>query len=467
MMYRTASIVIFLASASSVAAQATICFEGSYDDLFPMDLGAEDCNASILFAEVKTKFKKAHRANKRKPKQKRTPCSHGPDIEFAALTGQNTRAQAFEYIETECAEALRTASEEFDTDASWGTIEGEEVALDEFFRGGTFLNEETGNFQQDPADFNDNRDKYIYMGDDPRLNDHYPTSEESYTAGLAIQSMYEEESRTSFFEAPAGFEGGCASQTAMCCWHRDRQYFDDNGNCNSADCANQNPGDNTDLCWTEKDGEVFPYPGSGTEKQVHCHGLAWSNDITGTDMNAKGKWNTLFYVSMYDHLKQRGYAEGLGQDPNLMVDQAMCGCIEDMAPVARADCSEIVGSASYTVTLNDAGIIEVENVEGTFELEFQACEGFTFKENANPTNYKEDGVKALGLKRKNNDLAAFVFKHYLEEDIGESEVETVKKTLIGYEDPSVNKSDENRARACAEAFEKEFPGKEYEEKEVV
>merc|ERR1711976_707960 len=102
-------------------------------------------------------------------------------------------------------------------------------------------------------------------------------------------------------------------------------------------------------CWTELDGEIFPYPGSDTEQQLHCHGLAWSNDESGVDMNAKGKWNTLFYVSMYDHLKQRGYAESIAADPKIMSEQAMCGCVEEMAPVAD-----------------------------TFELAFQACEGFEY-----------------------------------------------------------------------------------------
>jgi len=467
-MLRTTSIAIFLACASSsVASAATeVCFKGAYDDLFPITLGAEDCHFGKLRAAVKNRFVSNRRNDKKKSRDERVNCKHGLDGELAALTGQRSTAQVIDYIALECAEALKTASEEFDTGTPWSTIEDEDIELDEFFMGGTFLNSETGNFEQDPAKFKNNKDKYIYMGDDPRYNDHYPTTEESYAAGLAIQSMYEEESRTSFFGAPAGFEGGCASQTAMCCWHRDRQYFDDNGNCNSADCANQNPGDNTDLCWTELDGEVFPYPGSTTENAVHCHGLAWSSDSSGRDINEKGKWNTLFYVSLYDHLKERGYAEGLAQDPDLMVEQPMCGCIEDMAPVARSDCTEIVGTASYTATLNAEGIIQIDPVEDTFELQFQACEGFNFKEGANPTTYKESGVKGLDLKRKSNDLAAFLFKHYLEEDISEEKVDTIKKTLIGYEDPSVNNSDDDREAACERAFEKAFPGEAYEEKTV-
>lgn len=464
-MFRTTSIAIFLASASSVAAQAELCFPGTYDDLFPMDLGPPDCNGMTLFNLVKKRFSKNKKANNKLDRKDRIKCKQGADKEFAALTNSASKDEGFDYISTACNNALGAASEELGS-GDWGTIEDADVSVDEFFMGGGFLNSETGNFQQDPAKFKNNRDKFIYMGDDPRLNDHYPTTEDSYAAGQAIQTMYEDESRNYFFEAPAGFEGGCTSNTAMCCWHRDRQYFDDNGNCNPADCANANPGDNTDLCWTELDGEVFPYPGSDTENSLHCHGLAWGNGSSGIDINAKGKWNTLFYVSMYDHLKERGYAEGLGQDPDIMVEQPMCGCVEDMAPVARADCSEIVGTASYTATLNDEGILQIEHVEDTFKLEFQACEGYQYNEIADPENFATTRPKDLGLKGKNNDLSAFVFKNYLKKQMTGDQVEIVKETLIGYEDPSVNKGDEEREAACAAAFEKKFPGREYEEKEV-
>merc|ERR1711924_541962 len=54
-------------------------------------------------------------------------------------------------------------------------------------------------------------------------------------------------------------------------------------------------------------------------------------------------WNNLFFVSMYDHLYQRGYVDSVTDDPQIAGSQAMCGCVEDMNPVARADCTEAVG----------------------------------------------------------------------------------------------------------------------------
>merc|ERR1712072_1184583 len=127
------------------------------------------------------------------------------------------------------------------------------------------------------------------------------------------------------------------TNAAVCCWHRDRQYFDRNGDCGARNCANADPGDNTDLCWTEtEDGTVFPYPGSATEQHLHCHGFAWGNELEGQyDLNGNLKWNNLFFVSMYDHLYTRGYAESITNDPSIAGEQAMCGCVEDMAPIAR------------------------------------------------------------------------------------------------------------------------------------
>ena len=90
------------------------------------------------------------------------------------------------------------------------------------------------------------------------------------------------------------------SNAATCCWHRDRQYFDKSGNCVQGDCTNQNPSDDTDLCWIEDDsGEIFPYPGDESENDLHCHGFAWARQ--DGDMNANTKWINLFFVSMCDH----------------------------------------------------------------------------------------------------------------------------------------------------------------------
>merc|ERR1711862_335283 len=46
------------------------------------------------------------------------------------------------------------------------------------------------------------------------------------------------------------------------------------------------------------------------------------------------KGNLLFYVSMYDHMTQRGYVRNIPGAP-------MCACAENMPVVTRSDCTEI------------------------------------------------------------------------------------------------------------------------------
>merc|ERR550514_151751 len=163
-----------------------------------------------IFKKVHNNWKAARNADRKANtganKRNRIKCHGGSKHDFAVLVGgqddalndlvampnktdaekkafQAVLAGIFEEslhtITDMCENALRDASEVFGT-GDWSTVEDAGVDLDEFFAGAGFLNTETGNFQQDPADFKDNRDKYIYMGDDPRLNDHYPTTEESY-----------------------------------------------------------------------------------------------------------------------------------------------------------------------------------------------------------------------------------------------------------------------------------------------
>lgn len=471
--FRSATTLAFLATAAvnavdidididvdveePVEPQKTLCFD--YDDLPPVDLGPTECTVRKFNKVTKDLFDTAKDLN---PGVK---CKGGVKNERMAMTATLTVEDAEKVVEQMCKVQLAAAAEKL------GTIENWDVAgvdLEEFYAGSGFLNNETGNFKQDAQKFLDKGgyDRYNVISDNPRTNDHYPTTEQSYAAGQAVKDFYSVESKKNYFGAPTDkFE--CASYTAMCCWHRDRQYFDQNGNCGSTDCANQNPGDNTDLCWTEdsETDEVYPWPGDKTEGDLHCHGISWGeDDDTGFDINTKAKWNSLFYVSMYDHMYKRGYVGSITSDPKIAGSQPMCGCIEEMAPVARADCNQVTGTTNYTLSI-DNDMLTIEFVEETFELEFEACEGYNYVEDFSPEDYEND-LEKKELKSSNNDLSAFIFKQYLEGKISSTEVGIVEKTLIGYRNPDVNKSDENREEACASAFEQKFPGKTYEERLV-
>merc|ERR1711971_852696 len=98
-------------------------------------------------------------------------------------------------------------------------------------------------------------------------------------------------------------------------------------------CFDKDPADNTDLCYnyavrgvksTGHEGLTsMMYPGDNDigEGAIHCHGFAWSNDPY--DFTSRYKANNLFYVSMYDHLHQRGYAKETPGAP-------MCACAEQV-----------------------------------------------------------------------------------------------------------------------------------------
>ena len=162
----------------------------------------------------------------------------------------------------------------------------------------------------------------------------------------------------------------CDINAIMCCWVQDRQANDDNGNCNDGDCVDKDPADNTDICYVDLEngaasshvaGGFAIFPGD-TEGDSHCHGMAWGDDLTDTDARYRG--NSLFYISMYDHLSQRGYVREVPGAP-------MCGCIDQMPVVTRADCTEMNINESYQVTLKDNGRMFAE-ITGT-TIEFNAC----------------------------------------------------------------------------------------------
>jgi len=456
-MIRTTILALLLAASQPVVSECidtneeleTPCY--NYNGL-TFDISADRCRSNTVFNNIKPKFDEYDKAL---PKRQR--CKGGFMREIRALMGTFTNDGAITTIHDMCEEALyQAATEDGHVDFALPNID-----LGEYFEGNGFLNKETGNFQQEENDFvkRGGYNTFLTISDDPTKNDHYTTSDESYAAGVAIKELYEDVSKYKFFNEPSGFQLNCASNAAMCCWHRDRQYFDNNGSCQHRDCANENPGDNTDLCWTEHDNEVYPYPGDGTEKALHCHGLSWNDHVE--DINTKGKWNAMFYVSMYDHLYQRGYVESVTNDAKIAGDIPMCGCIEDMAPVARADCQQVDATVEYTGIVEDDKFKIMPKTE-TFELEFNSCEGLEYKEGLTPQEYEAE-KGSTRFKTSNNDLAAFVYKQWLEGKITDDHVAAVEEKLIGYRDPSVKNNDNKREEACKAAFEKKYPNKPYEE----
>lgn len=217
--------------------------------------------------------------------------------------------------------------------------------------------------------------------------------------------------RMEYLEQLSNFES-CEMNSVMCCWPQDRQANDNNGNCAKpydTNCVDKDPADNTDLCMVHMDrdpsglgGEGFTaYPGDngGGEGPIHCHGFAWSNDPLDKESRYMG--NNLFYVSMYDHMRQRGYARNIPGSP-------MCACVEQMPVVTRSDCTQTDVTQTYVFSYEHSTSqfkVAVENIS----VDFNSCQG---------------------LNNRNNDLSAYVARLVTEDKITKSQQNKLRDHLV-------------------------------------
>jgi len=199
----------------------------------------------------------------------------------------------------------------------------------------------------------------------------------------------------------------------MCCWRADRQANDNYGNCATpydTNCVDSDPGDNTDLCAVDMarsttsshvtDGfAYFLGDNNGGEGAIHCHGLAWGNDMMETD--ARFRANNLFYVSMYDHMHNRGYVRNVPEAP-------MCGCVEKMPIVSRADCTEMA--------VNEQWLFTWDSTTDTFSVELESA------------SIKYNGCQGSPA---NNDLESFMRRLAEEDRVTHDEFYDFKKTVVG------------------------------------
>lgn len=247
----------------------------------------------------------------------------------------------------------------------------------------------------------------------------------------------------------------CEYNTVMCCWSQDRQANDGNGNCATAyddNCDDADPADNTDICLVNMSDEptsthgkqhgfaVFPEAPSG-EGAMHCHGFAWGDEETEISKMYRG--NNLFYVSLYDHVFQRGYVSAVPGAPQ-------CGCLEKMPIVTRADCTEINKSSFNLVFTIEHGKIDMEIKAST--VAFAACKGIT------QNNDLEDYYKRLVRDKKVKDrtekvqqrlvgkggcpkaIDQFFVKLFIGE-VGNAETEKVTQRAHGVKKSAVDQKD--------------------------
>jgi len=264
-----------------------------------------------------------------------------------------------------CKEAMDFAMTDESKSVRWSQVANKGSNFDkQYYDGNTFWNEE----------YQTNYDSLIPGEPSNKLK----------RDGERIDDLYETVAERLSFQWPGEIENfqNCDLRAAMCCWSADRQANDNNGNCATPydeRCTDADPADNTELCAVDmgRSGQNSIYMEDGVsffqgdiEGPVHCHGFAWGHDETEADYRYAA--NNLFYVSMYDHLYQRGYVRNIPGAP-------MCGCVEKMPVVSRADCTEIEAHEfwkfEWDADAGEDGIGELSATLDRAEIDFNACRG--------------------------------------------------------------------------------------------
>lgn len=213
-----------------------------------------------------------------------------------------------------------------------------------FYDGGTYINEE---YEPEEINFDD-----IYNNEAKDMLITYPDTQKTAEKNFA----------------------DCEAQAVMCCWVQDR-YDDGNGdgNCEEDDCKDADPADNTNVCYHELEGSagsshvaggdaIYTLNDGEDEGDTHCHGFAWDKDEQSTDYRYRG--NLLFYVSMYDHVSQRGYVREVPGAP-------MCACLEQMPVVEESDCTYTVVEETYSLTFRSNGSHKASITD--VDVSYEAC----------------------------------------------------------------------------------------------
>jgi len=136
----------------------------------------------------------------------------------------------------------------------------------------------------------------------------------------------------------------------------------------------------------------------------------------------------------------RGYVQEMTFDQDIPDTVPMCGCVEDMQPVSRSDCTELEVEQTFQFSIDVTGSL-IAKPKGDMEIDFNACKGIN---PGNPT------------KRANNDLASYVYRLTEEGKMTEDTKAAIYQKLVGYEKPGSN----NNENACKASYEDET-GEEY------
>jgi len=327
-------------------------------------------------------------------KRDTSTCSESRDAIMVSLTGASTVAEAANIVNEQLCREAYTINAEATFDFADITQKGTQFD-NEYYAGGTYLNYE---IQNDAGEH------------------------ELKTDAARVNRVYKDQAQHKVIDLPSYLtsfdpdQDGCDINAAFCCWVQDRQANDNNGNCNTpyeSQCIDRDPGDNANFCYTDHSRSGIDVNGGfsvfgnvlngkeNIEGAVHCHGLAWAQDETDTSAVYKG--NNLFYVSLYDHMHQRGYVRNAPGSP-------MCGCAENMAVVTRADCTEISADETFRFDYDASTSTLKGALSKVRDLDFNACQG---------------------ANNKNNDLEAYYKRLVNEGKQPASNLAILQKTLVG------------------------------------
>lgn len=247
-------------------------------------------------------------------------------------------------------------------------------------------------------------------------------------SGARRIDMYDRQSKRRVLKWPEEVPSlsACQANAAMCCWpanqneeisaggtlHVDCDPIDGEIDCEIASAVHaknastsDNNSGNADVCLVDlskshsssgfNDGlTIFP-----NNTSVYCSGIAWENGENYWNHFAKG--NLLFQSSMV-LMKDGGLEKNLPSAP-------MCGCIEQMPIVTRADCTEAYSTARFTFQYRST-IPELRAIASKHLIQYRKCEG---------------------MNSTTNDLKSFYDKLWLEKKVDMHKKELFDAIVIG------------------------------------
>lgn len=304
-------------------------------------------------------------------------CKHSAEEELMMILGTWSHDEASRKIENMCLDAVE---EKIRSSVDFGFITQMDDAYNkEFFDGRTYWNEGGDKLRKKPKPDVPG----VFRGNAKRVD----TIDRKVATKRVIQ----------WPDHLANFQN-CELNSAMCCW-------------SNVGMAQPPPGgksNNTDVCLVDlsksstsnhMDGGFTIFEGA-EEGDVYCHGMAWENNPAGWNHWFKG--NVLFDMSLRE-MRHQGHTRNIAGSP-------MCGCIEQMPVVTRADCTEAKVDSRILLKFTKGNNKLSAKLLG-FQLHFDECEG------AEP--------------HMRNDLSSFYEKLWLEGQVDEVQKEEFERIIVG------------------------------------